>query len=648
MKKIYALFLITVSTVASAQNLEWARRIGGTGTDMGHAIAVDNLGNVYATGIFMNTVDFDPGVGVFNLTSAGSWDIYIQKLDSAGIFQWAKRVGSTGDDRGHAIATDGASVYITGMFSLTVDFDPGAGIFNMTSGGSTDEFAVRLDAAGNFVWANRMGGSGDDRGNSIALDASSNVHITGYFTGNVSGIANLNSAGQTDIFILKLTSAGTLAWSKKFGNGGLDEGNGITVSSNGNVYSTGTFQVTVNFGSSANFTTVGGAYWDIYILKLSANGNFVWAKQIGSVFEDRGFAVTTDAAENVYTTGYFSDVADFDPGTGVYNLTGNSNSKDPFIVKLDAAGNFVWAKNVGSWLADHGYSIDVDGTGNVYTTGYFQSVADFDPGPGVYNMTANGQDIFLLKLTSAGNFGWAIQFGSSGGDGGYASTTAVNGSVYASGWFWQTTDFDPGPGIFNLTSIAGADVYIVKLNEIPLVLPVELLTFTAVPVNNSKVKLNWITASETNNDYFTVERSLDAYTWEYVTDVDGSGNSNTALEYEAWDNQPYMGISYYLLKQTDFDGQFSYSNIVGVNLIESDEIIVLQNLSGGQLTIISVQMQADRLDIYDAIGQRCLSSTLKKDEPSFSIDISSLNPGIYFINLTGVTGNVAARKLVKL
>src|SRR6185436_17393935 len=210
-------------------------------------------------------------------------DIYIQKLDAAGIFQWAKRVGAAGDDRGLAIATDGANVYLTGMFSLTVDFDPGAGTVNLTSAGTVDVFVMKVNASGNFVWANRFGGTGDDHGNSIALDASSNVHVTGYFTGNAGGIANLNSSGQTDIFILKLTSAGSLAWAKKMGSTGLDEGNGITVSSSGNVYSTGTFQVTVDFnpgGGNFNLTCTGGPYWDIYIQKLDAAGNFVWAKQI--------------------------------------------------------------------------------------------------------------------------------------------------------------------------------------------------------------------------------------------------------------------------------------------------------------------------------------------------------------------------------
>ena len=636
MKKIYVLVLITLSVLhAPAQNLEWARSMGGSGVDFGQAIAVDNFGNVYSAGLFMNTADFDPGPGVFNLTSAGSWDIYIAKLDSAGIFQWAKRIGSSGDDRGLSIATDGAAVYVTGRFSVTVDFDPGPGTFNLTSAGSFDVFTLKLDASGNFVWANRFGASGDDHGSSIALDAFSNVHVTGYFTGNANGIANLNSSGQTDIFILKMSSAGSLMWSKKYGSSGLDEGNAITVSSNGNVYSTGTFQVTVNFGSSANFSAIGGAYWDIYILKLSANGNFIWARQTGSAFEDRGFAIATDAAENVYSTGYFSDVADFDPGPGVFNLTGNSNSKDAYIQKLDAAGNFIWAKNVGGWLYDQGCSIAVDATANVYIAGFFKSTADFDPGPGVYNLTVTGMDdMFFLKLDASGSFVWALKFGAGINDQGYASLAAVGGSVYASGFFGQTVDFDPGPGTWNLTSAGANDIFVIKLNEVQ-VLPVELLSFTAVPVDNSRVKLDWVTASEVNNDYFTVERSLNVNAWEHVADIDGSGNSSTALQYQTWDDAPYRGISYYRLKQTDFDGQFSYSNIVGVNLTGeyNTDIVILSNPADNVLVIAGGLIQAEHLDIYDVLGQICLSAALKKDSSLLSIDISGLNPGIYFINI---------------
>ena len=648
MLKIYTLCLILLSFTSSAQVLEWARNMGGSGVDFGHAIAVDNLGNVYATGLFANTADFDPGAGVFNLTSAGSWDIYIAKLDSSGIFQWAKRIGSSGDDRGLSIATDGAAVYLTGMFSATVDFDPGAGTSNLTSSGTVDVFVMKTDVAGNFLWANRMGGTADDHGNSLALDAAFNVYVTGYFTGNVNGIANLNSAGQTDIFVLKLNSAGASVWAKKMGSTGLDEGNGITVSSAGNVYSTGTFQVTVDFnpgGGNFNMSCTGGPYWDAYIQKLDAGGNFVWAKQIGSVFEDRGFALTTDATENVYTTGYFSDVADFDPGPGVFNVASNSGGKDVFIQKLDPAGNFLWAKNVGGWLMDQGYSIDVDGLGNVYTTGFFQSTGDFDPGPGVFNLTATGgQDIFLLKLNSSGSFMWGLKFGANINDNGYATLTASAGIVYAAGFFGQTADFDPGPGIFNLTSSGATDVFIVKLNDIPTPLPVELLSFSASS-SDKKVKLKWVTAAEINNDYFTVERSVNGIRWEDVIQIHGAGNSSTVLEYETLDEKPYNGISYYRLLQTDYDGKFSYSDIVAVSISTDGDLFVSPNPAGNFLEIKNNRSTIYQLDFYDVTGRNCVS--ISKLGDSGVIDISSLPQGIYYLRMQDMDEISQVEKIVK-
>ena len=166
----------------SAGNFVWARQLGGTG----NGIAVDASGNVLTTGSFGGTADFDPGAGTNNLTSAGSFDIFISKLDSAGNLSLAFAVGAAagGTDKGQAIATDAAgNVYTTGYFQGTIDFDPGPGVSLMTSAGGTDIFVVKLDSAGNFVWARQFGGTSDDQGNGIAVDASGNVLTTGYFKG---------------------------------------------------------------------------------------------------------------------------------------------------------------------------------------------------------------------------------------------------------------------------------------------------------------------------------------------------------------------------------------------------------------------------------------------------------------------------------
>ncbi|MDH3754852.1 MAG: hypothetical protein OEU32_13355 [Acidimicrobiia bacterium] len=128
--------------------------MGGTGFDDGLAVVVDGSGNVYSTGRFTGTVDFDPGPAMFNLTSAGSTDVFVSKLDSAGNLVWAVAMGGNGNNNGDAgtgVAVDGSgNVYTTGNFEATADFDPGAGTANLTAVGLEDAFVSKLDSTGTF------------------------------------------------------------------------------------------------------------------------------------------------------------------------------------------------------------------------------------------------------------------------------------------------------------------------------------------------------------------------------------------------------------------------------------------------------------------------------------------------------------------
>ncbi|MDQ1256134.1 MAG: hypothetical protein QG656_730, partial [Candidatus Hydrogenedentes bacterium] len=213
------LTLLSLTVDAADGDFVWAKAMGGTGNEWSEDITLDNAGNVYATGYFRSTADFDPGPGIFNLTSAGGIDVFVSKLNSTGVFVWAKAMGGTGNDFGEGIAVDSAgNVYTRGRFLGTVDFDPGAGIFNLTQAGSSDLFVSKLDSGGNFVWAKRMGGSSIGDGDGIAVDSAGNVYTTGWFLGTVDfdpgpGTFNLTSAGN-DIFVSKLDSAGNFVWAK--------------------------------------------------------------------------------------------------------------------------------------------------------------------------------------------------------------------------------------------------------------------------------------------------------------------------------------------------------------------------------------------------------------------------------------------------
>jgi hypothetical protein len=261
---------------AWAQSYAWAQRMGGTGTDIGYGIAVDASGNVYTTGYFQGTVDFNPGAGTFNLTSAGLEDIFVSKLDALGNFVWAQRMGGTGTDIGYGIAVDASgNVYTTGYFQGTADFDPGAGTANLTSAGDTDIFVSKLDILGNFLWAQRIGGIGTDQGLRIAVDASGNIYTTGFFVGTVDfnpgvGTFTLTSVGGYDIFVSKLDASGNHAWTQGMGGTSFDIGLSISADASGKVYTIGRFQGTADFDPGAgttNLTSVGDD--DIFVSSRS-------------------------------------------------------------------------------------------------------------------------------------------------------------------------------------------------------------------------------------------------------------------------------------------------------------------------------------------------------------------------------------------
>ncbi len=520
-----------------SQNFDWAKSMGGASTDNGRSVAVDASGNVYSIGTYQGTVDFDPGPGVYNLTSAGSLDVYISKLDASGNFVWAKSIGGTSVEYGVSIAVDGSgNVYTTGYYFGTVDFDPNAGVYNLTAA-SYDVFISKLDASGNFIWANSVGGTSSDNSYGLTLDASGNVYVVGNYLTTAdfdpsASVYNLTASGSYDIFVLKLDASGNFIWAKSMGGTSAEYCTSVTVDGSGNVYTTGYYFGTVDFDPGTgvyNITTTGS--YDIYISKLDALGNFVWAKSIGGTGLDYGNAITKDASGNIYLTGYYQATADFDPGVGTYNLT-PIGSNDVFILKLDASGNFTWAKSIGGIGTDAGNSINVDALGNVYTMGNFSNTVDFDPGAGITYLTSNGGlDVFILKLDNLGNYKYAGVFGGTSSENGYSSTIDAVGNHYTTGAYMLTADLNPGTGVYNLNSAGISDAFVLKLN------PQCTLTATAsssVTCSGSPVTLSasgvntytWMPGNIVNSSVTVSPTTTTIYTVT-GTDLLGCVTSNT-------------------------------------------------------------------------------------------------------------------------
>jgi hypothetical protein len=475
----------------AAPGFGFALDVGAGTWSYGPCLATDAAGNVYVTGYLSGTADFDPGPGVYNLTSAGSADVLVAGYSAAGALLWARRLGGTDIDAGQGLAVAGdGSVYTTGLFSGTADFDPGPGTFNLTSAGAYDVFVSKLDSGGHFVWARRVGGADNDAAHGIAVAADGSVYTAGGFSGTVDfdpgpGIFNLSSVDSGGFFVSKLDSAGNFVWARACGGGtSYLRVNGITLASDGSAYTTGSFSDTADFDPGpGTFNLTSAGQNDVFVSKLSSAGNFVWARSFAGTGWDEGNGIAVAPDGSAYTTGFFKDTVDFDPGPGTFNLTNAGGPNEAFVSKLDSAGNFVWARRLGGAGDDGGGGLAVASDGSVYTTGSFSDTADFDPGPAMYNLTSAGnRDVFVSKLDSAGNFVWARRFGGTGNEDGAGLALAPDGSVYTMGNFTGTADFDPGPDTFSLASSSSGDVFVAKLQAQQVPTDVSLSS-TSVPEN---------------------------------------------------------------------------------------------------------------------------------------------------------------------
>ncbi|KAB7732435.1 hypothetical protein F5984_00280 [Rudanella paleaurantiibacter] len=408
-----------VTKFDAAGNFVWAKSFGGPGDDFAYSIAVDALGNVCFTGFFKATADFDPSANVFNITSAGDFDAFVCKLDGSGGLVWVRRVGGVGEDRGYALTINSlGSIYITGAFTNTADFDPGPGVtqFVSRSDYAPDIFVWQLDRDGNFVWVRIIGGTEFDYPSSISLDASERIYVTGRFGSTADfdpgpGVYTL-TAGQSDGFVCKLNTEGNLMWVRQMGGTSGDNASSGAVMPDQGVCVTGSFTGTATFGPGVTLGT-GSIYTDIFVCRYDLNGTLIWAKTMGSSNFDAGNAVGVDKTGNIYVAGTFRETVDFDPGPGTTNLNA-VGVEDAFAIKLSPDGQLLWARSIGSPGYDNARAMNIDAVGDMHLTGNFEQTMDADPNSGVFNLSSAGfQDAFIVKLTGSNVMNhYSVQAGS--------------------------------------------------------------------------------------------------------------------------------------------------------------------------------------------------------------------------------------------
>jgi hypothetical protein len=388
-------------------DLTWNTFLGGSDWDLGNGIAVDGSGNVYVAGVSYTTW------GSPIRDYSGGEDAFAAKLDSSGELQWHTFLGGSGDDTGLGIAVDGSSnVYVAGA-SYTAWGSP-----IRPYGGFCDTFVVQLDSRGTLQWHTFLGGS--SWGARMAIDGSSNVYVTGLSSGTWGTPIRPHSGSDTgDIFAAKFDGDdGALQWNTFLGGSGDEDGFDIAVDGSGNVYVAGAS--TAAWG--APIRAHSGAY-DAFAAKLDSSGALQWNTFLGGDGDDHGIGIGVDGRGDVYVAG----VSDATWGSPIRDYSGGYI--DIFAAKFDGNdGALQWNTFLGGSESDIGYSIGVDGSGNVYVAG--NSAAAWGSPLRAYSSSI---DALIAQLDSGGVLQWHTFLGESGYDTAWSIVVDKNRNVYVAG-----------------------------------------------------------------------------------------------------------------------------------------------------------------------------------------------------------------------
>jgi hypothetical protein len=368
-----------------------APRLSDSSADVGQATATDREGNLYVGGYTSGSLD--------GATNAGMLDGFVVKYDSRGAARWIRQVGTAGSDVVQSVAADaGGNVYVAGYTYGSLS--------EQTNAGLADLFVVKFDLQGNRLWTRQLGTPSLDQANGVAVDAGGSVYVAGSTDG---GLVH-DSAGLSDLFLIKFDSQGTRVWSRQLGTPTSDVARAVALDANGNPYVTGS-----TYGDLGN--TRGAGLSDAFVAKFDAQGAVLWTRQLGTPSFDHAYGIAADSNGNVYVG-----------GSTYGSLDGNRRvgHSDLFVAKYNANGTKLWTRQLGTPGSDVAQAVSTDAAGNVYVAGYTNDALDGN--------TAAGQlDLFVVKYDPHAAKLWTRQLGTPSSDVAQALSTDADGNVYLVG-----------------------------------------------------------------------------------------------------------------------------------------------------------------------------------------------------------------------
>ncbi|HRN42562.1 MAG TPA: T9SS type A sorting domain-containing protein, partial [Vicingus sp.] len=543
--------------------------------------------------------------------------------------------------------------------------DAGTNYRQSDASSAADFFLGKYNAtSGAMVWCytgGSPGGGGSDLPYGLGVDNNENIYMMG-FVNNGSTAVNFDIksgtapsatgiASTTHMYLVKYTTNGDFAWRVNVTNSNNNSGGGLVVDNvNNYVYFGGGIAKNgaLNPIFSGTSLTVDASSRDAFIAKYDFDGNRQWVNNIAAgTSSNYVWNMDVDNAGNIYATGVYQGTADFDPSASTRSLTA-AGSLDAFVAKYTSAGNHVWSYGIGSAsFGEAGYGIKVDGAGSIALGGAMLGQADYNPeGTGGAQLKGvNGQrHIFFGEYDTDFKYQWAHAITSAAVTSwdNYASAVHLDRSqtpspVYVWGYFRNnsTQDFDPNNAGGDFTATGTADnAFLAKYSTL-ILLPIKLSSFEVKPIKSGKAELTWVTSTEINNDYFTIQRSSDLKLWEDILVKKGAGNSNQNQHYVDYDFYPLKGVSYYRLKQTDFNGEFSYSEPKLFKLKGLSDVQIYPNPASNELNIYFDEQAGGnvKISITNALGQIVFNESFSGNElNTLKISLNEIPSGFYHVS----------------
>jgi hypothetical protein len=539
-------------------------------------------------------------------------------------WEWAKNATGAGSQGSFSVASDlNGNSYITGEFySPTVTFGSIA-LTNIDATGNTwDIFIAKYDAYGNVLWAKGGGGKHNDLGYSVAVDAFGNSFITGYFRSDTIIFGNdtlINSfSPNQDIFIAKFDSNGNELWAKSAG-GIYDEiAYCVTTDASGNAYLGGDFGSQIVTFDTIALTNTHIYTGDLFIVKYNASGNVIWAKSAGGDYLDEIFSIAVDPNRNVFIAGCFTS-----PALTFGNITlTNAGMCDMFTTKYDSTGNVLWAKSNGGINSEFANSIAVDTFGNAYVSGSFASpVVNFDT---LIVINTFGSDcVFITKYNGSGNILWVRTAGGVNGDYSSGVVADANGNSYITGVFTSPTITFGATTLTNVNATVGfgyADIFITKYDASGNMLWAQSVGGTGADASNGI--------------------DLDGYGSTYITGYFESSSLNFG--------------NYFITNSGAGDAFVAkLDNTTGISEKNNsfNSLQLSPNPTSGtiQLTFNTKHNGAVECEIRTVMGERVYEKELQtlNFKLQTTLDVSFLENGIYFVKVIA-DGKSMVQKVVKM